>query len=146
MSSFKPKHDPFFALSLEIPAIAHAFFKQHVPKYVTELINLETLVRVDRKNTDNDLKQRERDIIYKTTLLHQTGTVFLSCEHQSQEQRRIPLRLIRYYLDTIDMHLDAGNFKWPLIVSLLFSHGYKSPYPHPSELTDYYENPILGVQ
>jgi predicted transposase YdaD len=44
------------------------------------------------------------------------------------------------------MHLDAGNLKWPLVMSVLFYHGERSPYPYASELTEYYEDPILGSQ
>jgi recombination-promoting nuclease RpnB len=58
----------------------------------------------------------------------------------------MPLRLLGYYLDTVKMHLDAGNSKWPIITTFLFYHGLQPPYPYSDELTDYYENPILGSQ
>jgi predicted transposase/invertase (TIGR01784 family) len=148
MSSTIPKHDALFSTSLEIPAIAHAFFKHYVSVISKQLpgqINLENLTRVDRKNTRDELTQLERDIIYKSTL-NKTGTIFLTCEHQSQAQQHMPLRLLGYYLDTVKMHLDAGNIKWPSIISFLFYHGLKSPYPYSAELTDYYEDPILGNQ
>jgi predicted transposase/invertase (TIGR01784 family) len=148
MSLTIPKHDPFFSSSLEITAIASAFFKHHlsaVSKQLPEQVDLENMVRVDRKNTQTELTQLERDIIYKTTL-NKTDTIFLTCEHQSQEQRHIPLRLLGYYLDTVKMHLDAGNLKWPIITTFLFYHGLQSPYPYSVDLTDYYENPILGSQ
>jgi predicted transposase/invertase (TIGR01784 family) len=143
-----PKHDPFFSSSLEIPAIARAFFKCHlsmISNQLPEQVDLENIIRVDRKNTQPELTQLERDIIYKSTI-NKTGTIFLCCEHQSQAQRNMPLRLLNYYLDTVKMHLDAENIKWPLITSFLFYHGLKSPYPYSSELTDYYEDPILGSQ
>jgi len=40
--------------------------------------------------------------------------------------------------------MDAGNKDWPLIISLLFYHGETSPYPHYSESTYYYKDPVLG--
>jgi hypothetical protein len=44
------------------------------------------------------------------------------------------------------MYMDAGNKDWPLIIGILFYHGEKSPYPHYSESTSYYKQPILGDQ
>jgi predicted transposase YdaD len=143
MKTPKPKHDPFFSASLEFLPIAHDFFKQHLPSLLAPSINLSTLERADRKNTDRKLKQRQRDIIYRA-ILDGTDTCFLACEHQSQEKWNIPLRLLQYHLDTLSTYMNAGNKDWPLIISLLFYHGKKSPYPHHSESTSYYKKPTLG--
>ena len=145
MKTSKPKHDPFFSESMEYFPIAHDFFKQHIPPSLAPSIDLSTLERVDRKNTDQKLKKRQRDIIYRA-ILGGTSPSFLSCEHQSQEKWDIPLRLLQYYLDTLSMYMKAGNRDWPLIISILFYHGEKSPYPHYSESTYYYKEPILGNQ
>jgi predicted transposase/invertase (TIGR01784 family) len=143
MKTPKPKHDPFFSDSLEFLPIARDFFKQHLPSLLAKSINLSTLERTDRKNTDRKLKQRQRDIIYKATL-GGTDTCYLCCEHQSQEQWSMPLRLLQYHLDTLSVYMNAGNKDWSLIISLLFYHGKKSPYPHYSESTSYYKQPTLG--
>jgi predicted transposase/invertase (TIGR01784 family) len=141
----KPKYDPFFSRSLEIPEIAHDFFKHHLSSDISQQLDLANIVRVDRTNTDYNLKQRERDIVYKTKL-NKTHTAFLCIEHQSKAQRNMPLRLLRYYLDTTEMYLNARNRKWPLVISLLFYHGQISPYPYSGEVTAYYADPILGSQ
>jgi predicted transposase/invertase (TIGR01784 family) len=145
MKAPKPKHDPFFSDSMEYLPIARDFFKQHIPPLLVPSIDLSTLERADRKNTDRKLKQRQRDIIYRA-ILGATNPCFLSCEHQSQERWDMPLRLLQYYLDTLSMYMKAGNRDWPLIISILFYHGEKSPYPHYSESTYYYKEPNLGDQ
>jgi predicted transposase YdaD len=141
----KPKHDPFFSRSLEIPEIAHDFFKYHLSLDLSQQLDLSNMARLDRTNTDFNLKQRERDIVYKTKL-NKINTAFLCVEHQSYFQRNMPLRLIKYYLDTVETYLNAGNIKWPLVISIVFYHGQTAPYPHSGEVTAYYEDPILGSQ
>ena len=74
------------------------------------------------------------------------GTAFLCAEHQSYEQAEIPLRLLRYHADTIAMYLNENNTKWPLVVTIVFYHGPKSPYPYGSQATDYYEVPFLAKE
>lgn len=145
MALSKPRHDPFFSRSLEHSPLARDFFSKHIPLHLREHLGFDHLIRVDRNNTDARLKRRQRDIIYKMPL-KQTRTAFLCAEHQSQEQLHIPLRVLRYYTDSVEMYLKAGNRKWPLVVSVIFYHGEKSPYPYSSEVYDYYEDPILGSE
>lgn len=145
MKKLKSNHDRFFSQSLELLPIARDFFKNHLPDSLQPSIDLSSLERADRKNTDLKLKQRQRDSIYKT-LINQTNTCFLCLEHQSQGKWNIPLRLLQYQLDTLRMHMNAGNRDWPLVISMLLYHGEASPYPHPTTSTAYYQNPSLGDQ
>jgi hypothetical protein len=80
MKTSKPKHDPFFSASMEYLPIARDFFRQHLPSLFAPSIDLRTLERSDGKNTDQKLKQRERDIIYRA-IIGGTDTCFLVCEH-----------------------------------------------------------------
>jgi predicted transposase YdaD len=142
----KAKHDQFFSRSLEYPAIAQAFIYQHSLIYLREKVDWGQLVRVDRTNTDDTLKQRRRDIIYKAPFLNEEGTVFFAIEHQSENDPTIPIRFLRYTADNLENHLNEGNKKWPLLVNILLYHGTRAPYPLSCESTDYYENPLFGKQ
>lgn len=141
----QPKHDSFFSGSLELIPIALAFFKQHIPGHLQQIVESQTITRIDRKNTDAKLKQRLRDIIYQTSL-YPNGTCYCTVEHQSQPKFDMPLRLLQYQLDTIRIHRQAGNKSWPMVVSLLFYHGKTTPYPYPCRSTDYYEYPHWSDQ
>src|ERR1700733_8881289 len=114
MRPSRSKHDPFLSKSLELLPIAVDFFKQHLPISLRPLIDLSTLERVDRKNTDKRLKQRQRDIIYKA-VFNKTDTCFLALEHVSQEKWNVPLRLLQYNVDNLYAHMHAGNREWPLV-------------------------------
>ena len=68
MTSSKSKYDPFFSRSMEYPPIAQALFKQYLPEHLRQPAHLDTLVRVDRTNTNKKLAQRRRDIVYKAQM------------------------------------------------------------------------------
>lgn len=139
----KPKHDPFFSRSLEHPAIARDFFRQHVPPYLKEEVVWEGLSRMDRNDTDSALKKLQRDIIYKAPL-KKGGYIILTIEQQSKADPLMPIRYLRYMANVFEGHIREGRTKWPLLVSLLVYNGIKSPYPYPIETTDFYEHGVWG--
>ena len=138
----RAKYDPFFSASLEYLPIAQDFFRYYLPPHLKAVINVDKIIRVDRKNTDARLKQRQRDIIYKV-LLDNGDVCYLTCEHDSQGKPMF-LRMLKYQVDGLDMHMKDGNKKLPIVINLLFYHGEKSPYPHPCQSTDYYKSPHWG--
>ena len=144
MTHSKSKHDPFFSRTLEHPAIAQAFFRQHLPDHLKVHVDFDSFIRVDRTNTDAKLKRRHRDIIYKA-YIKTKDTLFACAEHQSGEDFMMPVRLLRYDADALETYLKEHQ-KWPLVINLVFYHGEKSPYPYPSEADGYYEHPIWGSQ
>lgn len=145
MNTTRPRHDEFFHNSLSRPIIGRDFFRQHLPEPFRKHLDLDQSIKIDRSHTDDKLQQRERDIIYKTRL-RDKGTAFLCAEHQSYEQSEIPLRVLRYHADTTAMYLNEGNQQWPLVITLVFYHGLKAPYPYGSEVIDYYEVPALATE
>ena len=125
--------------------IAQAFLKQHMPTHLQQDLDLSSLVRVDRTHTDSQLKQRHKDIIYKASL-REYGDLLACLEHQSEDDSMMPVRYLRYGADGLEAYLEEGHKKWPVIVSLLFYHGEKSPYPHGSHAAGYYRYPQWGIQ
>ena len=78
----KSKYDPFFSRSMEHLPIAKAFFSQHLPQHIRPLVDLDSLVRLDRTNTNQKLEQRRRDIAYEAKM--EGEIALLACaEHQS---------------------------------------------------------------
>jgi len=68
---------------MEHTPIAQASFSQHLPKHILPLVDLDTLVRVDRTNTDEKLAKRHRDMAYEAQM--EEGRRLLACaEHQGK--------------------------------------------------------------
>ena len=67
---------------MEHTPIAKAFFSQHLPEHIRQLVDLDSFVRVDRTNTNQKLEQRRRDIAYEAKM--EGEIALLACaEHQS---------------------------------------------------------------
>ena len=140
----KSKYDPFFSRSMEHRPIAQAFFSQHLPKHIRQLVDLDTLVRVDRTNTNEKLAKRHRDIAYEAPM--QGEIALLACaEHQSQPDIMMPVRFLHYGADGITPYLKEHK-KIPIVVQFLFYNGEPSPYPYPNTLQAYYGHPEWGSQ
>ena len=113
----KSKYDPFFSRSMEHRPIAQAFFSQHLPKHIRQLVDLDTLVRVDRTNTNEKLAKRHRDIAYEAPM--QGEIALLACaEHQSQPDIMMPVRFLHYGADGITPYLKEHK-KIPIVVQFL---------------------------
>ena len=97
----RSKHDAFFCRSMEHPAIAKDFFKQHILPHLKDQIIWESLYRIDRNNTDLELKKRHRDILYRASML-QGEDAILGVEHQSKEDPIMQIRYLRYDMDVLE--------------------------------------------
>jgi hypothetical protein len=60
------KHDKLFSRSLEHADLAKAFTQTHIPAHLKHLIDVGSISRVDRTNTNRDLSKHHRDIICAT--------------------------------------------------------------------------------
>ena len=144
MAQEKSKYDPFFSRSMEHRPIAQAFFGQHLLKHTPQPVELDTLMRIDRTNTNNQLEQRRRDIAYKAQM--QGGSDLLACaEHQGREDITMPTRFLTYNAGDLHDYLKTHR-KLPLLINFLFYHGRQSPYPYHNTLQAYYDYPEWGSQ
>ena len=138
------KYDSFFSRSMEHSPIAQAFFAQYLPEHLRQPADLETLMRFDRANTNDQLEQRRRDIAYKIQM--QGGASLLACaEHQGKEDIMMPVRFLYYNAGDLYVCLKAHK-KLPVLINFLFYHGPKAPYPHHDTLQAYYDYPEWGSQ
>ncbi|OJW67237.1 MAG: hypothetical protein BGO68_01430 [Candidatus Amoebophilus sp. 36-38] len=141
----RSKHDAFFCRSLEHPAVTKDFLKQYIPPHLKQQVIWESLYRIDRSNTDLELKKRHRDILYRASML-QGEDVILGIEHQSKEDPIMQIRYLRYDMDVLEACVKAGYDKWPLIINLLLYNGQKAPSSHLSEPIGYYRYTIDGKE
>ena len=144
MPQDKSKYDPFFSRSMEHPHIARTLFKQALPEHLLQPADLDTLVRMDRTNTDKKLAQRRRDIVYKAQMEDEIA-LLIGAEHQSQPDIMMPVRFLYYGVEDIAPYLKAHK-RIPQLVQLLFYNGTQAPYPYPTTLQDYYGQPKRGAQ
>ena len=131
-----PSFDAFFSVSVEQPAIFKSFLKQHLPKSLLKLVDLETLRRNDRVNTNPNVKTHRGDSSYNVDF-RTGGTLITHLEHQSTPDILMPFRFLQYAGDNILAYFRKHK-KTPVILQFLLYHGEQSPYPYQTSLQGYY--------
>ena len=131
-----PIHDPFVSLSLEKPIIFQSLLKHHMPKALLKLIDLKTLRRNDRVNTNSKVKTHRGDSSYKVDF-KTGGTLIIHLEHQSTPDILMPFRFLQYAAGHLLAYFQIHK-KTPMIFPFLLYHGEQSPYPYQTSLQDYY--------
>ena len=95
------KYDPFFANSMERPAIAEAFHKHYLVRRIRQETHLDTLTRLDRVSTNTELEQRRGDIAYTAKMKAKEAALFTCSEHQSDADIMILPRFLGYILGVL---------------------------------------------
>jgi len=129
-------HDPFVSLSLEKAIIFQSLLKHHMPKGLLKLIDLKTLRRNDRVNTNSKVKTHRGDSSYKVDF-KTGGTLIIHLEHQSTPDILMPFRFLQYAAGHLLAYFQIHK-KTPMIFPFLLYHGEQSPYPYQTSLQDYY--------
>ena len=123
-----------------------AFFERYLPDKVLEKINLKDIAIAESKHKDDLGKGLQNDILYQCKLKKKrTDSLFIMCEHQSTPDKKMPLRLLKYDIATIEQHFKQGHDKFPLMTHIVLYHG-KQPWNYSTTFADYHENPEWGKE
>lgn len=66
-------------------------------------------------------------------------------EHQSTADEELPLRMLEYNVQIMRQHFNAGYKKLPIIINECIYAGSK-PYPHSTNIHDYFDDPALAKE
>ena len=132
--------------------VAEAFFKQHLPVAIQELLQFDTLHLESESFIDQEQQDHFSDVLYSVVINERPGYLFVLAEHQSSPDRFMPFRVWHYMCLIWDKHLkgkckviDEKN-NLPLIYPLVFYHGKQRPYPYSADLLDCFGNRALAEQ
>jgi len=133
-------HDAVFKAIFSDPARAMGVLRAALPPDVARLVDFDTARLVPGSFVDERLRDRHADLLFRVKLAGRDAFVYLLFEHQSESDRLMPLRLLRYRVRIWDDWLAAnpGTTRLPAIVPLVLSHaegGWKAPQ-RMSELYD----------
>jgi predicted transposase/invertase (TIGR01784 family) len=107
------------------PDVAADFFKAYLPKSIGDRINTENLKREPDTFIEETLKDSIADLLYRVT--DEAGEFWLYClfEHQSQPDRWMPLRLLKYILriwENFQIKVPKAKLL-PPIIPVVLHHG-----------------------
>ena len=143
MGNSQALYNSFLARSLQYRVIMEAFL-QKLPEPFRSQIDLDTLTRSDTVGINEELEEHRQDITYRVRL--QDGSILvIRIEHQSSPDGSMFTRFFHYAADSIECCFqDHGET--PMIIQFLLYHGEQAPYPHYTNLADYYKYPKWGSQ
>lgn len=145
MSSYscKKPHDHFVKQAMSNPNVARDFLEEYLPEELKSLVDLTTLRPMKDHFANQELGAGIMDLLYSVTLRNkEKGYVSILVEHQTKQERFMPLRFMKYMLGICHMHMSAyPKSKYlPLIYPILYYTG-KKPYVKSLAFWDLFHDP-----
>ena len=119
------------------------FLQSRLPKETLQQIDMTSLRLTNKSFSTKKGKAKHSDLIYAATIDGQSGYLYISLEHQSQEEKYMPLRQLEYNVLLMRQHLDAGHPSLPLIVNICLYNGIH-PYKGPITLLELFAHPKIA--
>ncbi|ETO15282.1 transposase [Reticulomyxa filosa] len=118
-------HDTFFRQSLSHKQVAREFFEQHLPRYVLDVIDLNTLKPEKDTLSDPGVGGGAVDVLFSAKFNGQDGYLMLLTEHQTTVDYFMALRLIKYKLMIWERYRaeNPKSKKLPLIYAFVYYTG-----------------------
>jgi len=116
----------------------------HLPAELRAVCDLSTLKQESGSFVEDDLRQYFSDVLYSLKTTARDGYIHVLVEHQSTLDKHMAFRLIRYAVAAMQRHLEARHKKLPLVISVLFYTGKRSPSPYSTRWMDEFDDPALA--
>jgi predicted transposase/invertase (TIGR01784 family) len=138
-------HDGVFKKSLEHKKVAKQFCEAHLPDYIKEIVDLDTLEMDKETYIEQVGNRKSSDVLFKTKFDGQDGFIYVLCENQSSLDYWMPYRFLKYMMCIWDQYRakNPESELLPPIYPLLFYNG-KQKYTYPKSLFKLFNNPELA--
>ena len=131
-------HNDFFYSAMSRKDFARDFFAKYLPQNLQKVVDLATLSLCESKSISDKSKSLYKDVLYKCLCPeNQTTYLYVLCEHQSNLEKHMPLRILEYNTSIIQKHLKNKGATYPLFANFVVYHG-KKPWTYSTCLGDYY--------
>lgn len=151
MSSENFPHDHFFRKAMQDLRVAKDFFSLHLPQEIKDQVNLDSIAFektnfiTEREKIYNKKREKRLDMLYSVQINGEDGYFYLSSEHQSSPDPKMPYRMMKYILEIIQYHFDKHktldnnnkDIKYPIVIPCVFYNGNK-PYNLTTRFLDMY--------
>ncbi|QBY46709.1 Rpn family recombination-promoting nuclease/putative transposase (plasmid) [Arsenophonus nasoniae] len=137
-------HDAVFKQFLSEKETAKDFFDIWLPDELKALCDLDSLKVESGSFVDIEMKNYQSDILYSVSTSKGSGYIYVLIEHQSNPDKLIAWRLMRYSLAAMHKHLENGHKQLPLVFPILFYAGEQSPHPYSTNWLNCFEDKELA--
>ena len=143
-NSITQPHDAFFKANLADIKKAEIALRTHLPKSLIKHVDFSTLKAMPTEFIKHTLGKLASDMLYSVKIKGKDAYFYKLFEAQSSPDSLMPFRTLNYEMQIMQGHLDAGNDKLPIVITLVFYHGETSPYPYSNSVYDLFEDVELA--
>ena len=111
-------HDFLVKAAFGHRGVMEDFLESRLPQETLQRIDMSSLRLTNKSFGTKKGKQKHSDLIYAVTIDGQEGYLYISLEHQSKEEKYMPLRQLEYNVLLMRQHLDEGHSTLPLILNI----------------------------
>lgn len=126
-------HDALFKAAFETPLHAAGMFRAALPRALGDAVAWDTIAALPGSFVDPELADRHTDLLFAATLSERPVLLYLLLEHQSSNDRAMPLRMLVYLVRIWERHCKDpkhAGASLPTIIPVVVSHapgGWTSP-------------------
>ncbi len=144
MKTYPTPHDSLFKKFFSDIGVATDFLQIHLPPALREKCDFSTLTITSTSFIKDNLRTRCCDMLYRLQTTMGPGYIYCVIEHQSSADALMAFRMMTYSMEAMQLHINQGHEKLPLVIPLLFYHGVKKPYPHSTRWLDSFDDPVAA--
>ena len=105
MARVSKRHDGFLKQAMTHPKVSTEIIKRYVPEKILSQINLATLRQESTEFIAKNLKAYHSDVLFSVEWKNkQKGYLYFHCEHQSEVDQFITIRVLKYMVEIFEMH------------------------------------------
>ena len=146
MGKIHTPHDKYFRTMLSNKDIAKDFLEWHLPSFIKDRVDLDSVETKKDSFVDNNFKKLETDILFSLNFNNEPGYIYTLVEAQKKPDKYMPLRLLKYLIAIMEHHIKNNeDKKLPTIYPLILYQG-QALWNHTTNFFDLFVEPDLAKQ
>ena len=146
MKKINTPHDKYFRTMLSNKDVAKDFLEWHLPDFIKEKIDLDSVEAKKDSFVDDNFKKLETDILFSLSFNNNPGYIYTLVEAQKKPDRLMPLRLLKYLIAIMEHHAKNNEDKQlPTIYPLILYQG-KPLWNYSTNFFELFVEPDLAKQ
>ncbi len=139
-------HDRYFRAMLSNKEVAKDFLDWHLPDFIKEQVDLNTVEAQKDTFVDSNFKKLETDVLFSIDFHGKPGYIYSLIEAQKKPERLMPLRLFKYLIAVMEHHLkNTDDKQLPVIYPMILYQG-EQLWNHSTNFFDLFQDPELSKQ
>ena len=146
MDKINTPHDKYFRTMLSNKEVARDFLEWHLPSFIKERIDLDSVETKKDSFVDDNFKKLETDILFSLNFNNEPGYIYTLVEAQKKPDKFMPLRLLKYLIAIMEHHIKNNeDKKLPAIYPLILYQG-QALWNHTTNFFELFVEPDLAKQ